>query len=92
MTNKQLVLLPIFIMATFALLLQMRDGRLSINNIIDYQPDAKIRKRLLEFDPFVNRWRRKFDQRGGYLFFKHIRKAGEKTYDAQSQSTESRAC
>ena len=30
----------------------------------------------LSSDPYVNRWRRKFSSKSGYIFHKHIRKAG----------------
>ena len=78
-TMKRQLLIPagLFIVAIFIIQIRYDRHLLTIHTVIfDAQSKQSNTRR---FEPFVNRWQHKFDDRDrdGYLFFKHIRKAGE---------------
>lgn len=77
MTKRQL-LFTAGLLTTAGLLVQY-DHLLIINTGIFDLSQFKQPIKARRFDPFVNRWQRKFyaNGRDGYLFFKHIRKAGD---------------
>jgi hypothetical protein len=76
MKQRQLVL-PLVVTIVAIVILQIRyDHLLAIHTfVVENKPNRFKRNR--QIDPLVNRWQHKFRDRDGYLFFKHIRKAGE---------------
>lgn len=76
--------LPVVLILAFILATQViQNGRLIgiYTAIVDITSSKEPIKKN-RFDPFVNRWQMKFhteNRRDGYLFFKHIRKAGGTT-------------
>ena len=79
MTKRQL-LFAAGLLATAGLITQYDHLLIIHTGIFHLSQSTKQPTKAQRFDPFVNRWQRKFyanRRRDGYLFFKHIRKAGD---------------